>query len=85
MLDNGNLRIAGNQKTAVDDQDTEIFLEVIGRPLDVGADNSGVSTSLAEAQISYVAPKSALQKQGPIARIITFPFRFIGSILGLLF
>jgi len=85
VLDNGNLRIAGNQKTAIDDQETEIFVEGIVRPLDIGPDNSVVSTSLAEAQISYVAPKSALQKQGPIARIITFPFRFIGSILGLLF
>jgi len=79
------LRISGKQKTAIDDQETEIFVEGIVRPLDIGPDNSVVSTSLAEAQISYVAPKSALQNQGPIVRIVTFPFRFIGSILGLLF
>jgi len=85
VLDNGNLKIVGKQKTAIDDQETEIFVEGIVRPLDIGPNNSVVSTSLAEAQISYVAPKSALQKQGPIVRIVTFPFRFIGSILGLLF
>ena len=85
VLDNGNLKIVGKQKTAIDDQETEIFVEGIVRPLDIGPNNSVVSTSLAEAQISYVAPKSALQKQGPIVRVVTFPFRFIGSILGLLF
>ena len=85
VLDNGNLRIEGKQKTAIDDQETEIFVEGIVRPLDIGPDNSVVSTSLANAQISYVAPKSALQKQGPVVRIVTFPFRFIGSLLGLLF
>ena len=85
VMENGNLRIAGTQQTAIDDQETEIFVEGIVRPLDIGPDNSIVSTSLAEANIRYIAPRSAVQKQGPIVRVVTFPFRFIGSLLGLLF
>jgi len=85
VMENGNLRIAGTQQTAIDDQETEIFVEGIVRPLDISPDNSIVSTSLAEANIRYIAPRSAVQKQGPIVRVFTFPFRFIGSLLGLLF
>ena len=85
VMENGNLRISGTQQTAIDDQETEIFVEGIVRPLDIGPDNSIVSTSLAEANIRYVAPRSAVQRQGPIVRVVTFPFRFIGSLLGLLF
>jgi len=85
VMENGNLRIAGTQQTAIDDQETEIFVEGIVRPLDIGPDNSIVSTSLAEANIRYIAPRSAVQRQGPIVRVVTFPFRFIGSLLGLLF
>ena len=85
VMENGNLRISGTQQTAIDDQETEIFVEGIVRPMDIGPDNSIVSTSLAEANIRYVAPRSAVQRQGPIVRVVTFPFRFIGSLLGLLF
>ncbi|MBR54438.1 hypothetical protein CMK19_11815 [Candidatus Poribacteria bacterium] len=85
VLENGNLRISGTQQTAIDDQETEIFVEGIVRPLDIAPDNSIISTALAEANIRYVAPRSAVQKQGPIVRVITFPFRFVGSLLGLLF
>ncbi len=85
VMENGNLRISGTQQTAIDDQEKEIIVEGFVRPLDIGPDNSIVSTSLAEANIRYVAPRSAVQRQGPIVRVVTFPFRFIGSLLGLLF
>ncbi|HHZ89807.1 TPA: flagellar basal body L-ring protein FlgH [Candidatus Poribacteria bacterium] len=84
VFENGNMRVAGTQHTAIDDQETEISVEGIVRPLDISPNNSVVSSALANARIEYRAPDQQ-DKGGKIVEIIAFPFRFVGSLLGLLF
>jgi|TARA_B100000749_G_scaffold192818_1_gene149543 flagellar basal body L-ring protein FlgH len=84
VFENGNMRVAGAQHTAIDDQETEISVEGIVRPSDISPNNSVISSALANARIEYRAPNQQGQG-GKIADIIAFPFRFVGSLLSLLF
>ena len=65
-------------------QESEISVEGIVRPSDISPNNSVISSALADARIEYRAPSQQGQG-GKIADIIAFPFRFVGSLLSLLF
>ncbi|MBB15142.1 hypothetical protein CMK22_07705 [Candidatus Poribacteria bacterium] len=84
VFENGNMRVAGTQHTAIDDQETEIKVEGIVRPSDISPNNSVISSALANARIEYRAPEQQGQG-GKVVDIIAFPFRFVGSLLSLLF
>jgi flagellar basal body L-ring protein FlgH len=84
VFDNGNMRVVGTQHTAIDDQETEIKVEGIVRLSDISPNNSVISSALANARIEYRAPEQQGQG-GKVVDIIAFPFRFVGSLLSLLF
>ena len=84
VFENGNMRVAGTQHTAIDDQETEFMVEGIVRPSDISPNYSVISSAIANARIEYRAPEQQGQG-GKVVDIIAFPFRFVGSLLSLLF
>ena len=61
ILPNGNLLIDASRRVRHDDDLRVVHLTGIVRPIDVAADNTVLSTSIAEARISY-------EGYGPAAR-----------------
>lgn len=71
---NGDLRVSGEQLLRVNDERQEIVLSGRVRPIDIGENNTVVSSRLADAQISYVGDGvlSEKQKPGIVSRILTW-------------
>jgi len=53
LLPSGELRIKGEQKIQINDETQEISLAGNIRPIDIGADNTVLSTKIANARIVY--------------------------------
>lgn len=85
ILDNGNLRIEGNQFTAIDNQETEIFVSGIIRRFDIQPNNTVLSSAIANAKIEYREPGKPKKLHGTVVKIITFPLRVAESVLNILF
>ena len=60
MKDNGNMKIKGNKKVVINDEEQIISLEGIIRPEDIDLDNKIMSHKVAESNIEY-------KGEGPIA------------------
>ena len=75
---NGDMRVKGRQDISVNDEIQTLLVEGRVRPRDIGADNSVLSSRLADAKISYTGDGLLAEKQHP--GILT---RFL-SWLGLL-
>jgi flagellar L-ring protein precursor FlgH len=54
VLSNGNLLVRGEKRLTINQGDEYIRLSGIVRPTDIGPDNTVLSTSVADAKISYV-------------------------------
>jgi flagellar L-ring protein precursor FlgH len=69
---NGDLVVAGRQLIEVNDEKQHIVLSGKVRPVDIGENNTVVSTRLADANISYVGDGILAEKQQPgiISRIL---------------
>lgn len=85
VLGNGNLRVMGRQSTAIDDQETEIFVSGIIRRTDIQPNNTVFSSVLADARIEYREPQKPKKEHGTVVKVITFPFRIAGAVLKALF
>lgn len=74
--DLGNLTIEGRQTIVVNGEEQEIVLSGVVRPQDVFADNSVLSTSIANAEIAYKGAGSlgAKQQQGILTRFFHWLF-----------
>lgn len=65
----GNLRVQGDKIVTINSEDQHIVLTGIVRPEDIAADNSVLSSRLADARISYYGYGSVGDKQGtPLAQ-----------------
>lgn len=76
ILDSGDLQIAGEQLIEFNDEKQHIKLEGRVRLEDIGADNTVVSTRLANAKITYVGDGilGAQQKPGYVTRFLNWLF-----------
>ncbi len=73
---NGNLRIEGKQTILVNGEEQEIVVSGLVRASDVAADNTVLSTYVADATISYKGDGAlgAKQKPGVLTRILNWVF-----------
>lgn len=62
---NGNLQIKGNREITINNEKQFIFLSGIIRPEDISADNTVVSTAIADAKISITGSGVISDKQDP--------------------
>ncbi|MFP3982623.1 MAG: flagellar basal body L-ring protein FlgH [Desulfurivibrionaceae bacterium] len=62
---NGNLKIRGHRKIAVNNETQHIILSGLVRPTDVSADNSIQSSQIADARIDYTGTGVLSEKQQP--------------------
>jgi flagellar L-ring protein FlgH len=62
---NGDLRIKGEQEIEVNNEKQKLVVEGRVRPLDIGADNTVLSTRLSEAKIGYTGEGLLAEKQQP--------------------
>ena len=76
VLPNGTLAVEGTREVTINKEKQEIKLTGIIRPQDVAADNTVLSTSLADAKIEYTGngPISRKQRGGLLTRIFDFLF-----------
>jgi flagellar L-ring protein precursor FlgH len=76
ILPNGNLVIEGSRNVRINEDTDQITLRGVVRPEDIRADNTVLSTYLADAQISYTGsgPSKNAGKQGIIARLLDLLF-----------
>jgi flagellar L-ring protein precursor FlgH len=76
ILPSGNYLIEGSRSVKINDDLDRITVRGIARPEDIQADNTILSTFLAEAQIAYVGsgPNKNAGKQGLISRILDLLF-----------
>lgn len=76
VLPNGNLLIEGKRKVGMNRETQEIALTGIVRPLDIGPDNTVVSSLVADAQIALAGkgPVGDKQREGIITRIFKVLF-----------
>jgi len=65
VLPNGNLRIEGERKVKIDNEEETIYVSGIARPDDIQAKNVIMSTYLAEAKIEYRGGVSLSSKEKP--------------------
>ncbi|MBU1598607.1 flagellar basal body L-ring protein FlgH [bacterium] len=65
VLPNGNLRIEGERKIKIDNEEETIYVSGIARPEDIQAQNVIMSTYLAEAKIEYRGAVSLSSKEKP--------------------
>ena len=72
----GNLVVQGSRLVAVNHDQEELTLTATVRPEDVRADNTVLSTYLADAAISYRGhgPNAAAQHQGLLSRVLNWIF-----------
>lgn len=79
LLPNGNLKIRGEKRVTLNDGDEYIRLSGIVRPVDIDADNTILSTKVADATIMYTGEGAMADasKMGWLARFFVsafFPF-----------
>lgn len=76
VLPNGNLVIEGRRVNQINNETQNIYLKGIVRPVDIAADNSVLSTSLADAeiQLSGRGPGAQATKPGPLQRVFDWVF-----------
>ena len=76
VLENGNLKIAGEKKVHISQDDMIIKVAGIVRPEDIGANNQVLSISLADANIEYKG-KGVVEgghRKGFISRLLDWLF-----------
>jgi flagellar L-ring protein precursor FlgH len=78
VLPNGNLVINGNRVITVNDEQQIMEITGIVRPEDVTADNTVMSTLVADAQIKYTGKGAVAEKArlGLISRLLSMLFAF---------
>lgn len=78
VLPNGNLVINGNRVITVNDERQVMEITGIVRPEDVTAENSVLSTLVADAQIKYTGRGAIAEKQrlGLVSRLLSMLFVF---------
>lgn len=76
VLDNGNLVIEGNKEVEINEEKGMIKISGVIRPLDIQQNNTVLSSSIADAQITYSGKGVATtgQRPGLLARIINWLF-----------
>jgi len=76
ILPNGNYLIEGSRTVTINEEVDRITVRGVVRPEDIRADNTVLSTYLAEAQIAYVGsgPGKNAGKQGIIGRLLDLLF-----------
>jgi len=74
--ENGNLEIEGSRSVQTNAEKEEIKLSGKVRPQDIGADNSILSSSIADAKITHTGkgPIGSRQREGIIGRILRILF-----------
>lgn len=63
VLPNGNLVIRGSQEIMVNNEKQYITIQGVVRPADIGADNTVLSTYMADARIDYTGEGDLTRKQ----------------------
>lgn len=63
VLPNGDLRVAGEQNLTVNQETHKVRVEGRVRPQDIGADNTVVSTRLADAKLTYAGEGDLSDRQ----------------------
>jgi len=81
VLPDGNLRIEGTQALVVNREKQNIVITGIIRPEDIGADNTVLSTYIANAEIRYEGALDVDQKKG----LLSYLQRFFAGILSFIF
>jgi flagellar L-ring protein precursor FlgH len=78
VLPNGNLLIEARREIRHDRDVRQVHLSGIVRPVDIGADNTVLSTNIADARISYegFGPASRTKHKGWANRLIDFIWPF---------
>lgn len=76
VFPNGNLAIEGRQKITVNGEEQEVLLTGVIRAADISADNTILSTYVADASITYKGQGAlgAKQKPGILSRIFNWIF-----------
>lgn len=76
VFPNGNLAIEGRQKISVNGEEQEVLLTGVIRAADISADNTILSTYVADASITYKGQGAlgAKQKPGILSRIFNWIF-----------
>lgn len=74
VLENGDLRVAGQQQILVNGEKQLLQLSGRVRPVDISDANSVASTRLAEADITYLGDGilAEKQRQGVLSRVLTW-------------
>jgi flagellar L-ring protein precursor FlgH len=78
VLPNGNLVIRGSQEIMVNNEKQYITVQGVARPIDISAENTIISTYLADARIDYTGQGdlSRKQREGWLSRFldVVWPF-----------
>lgn len=81
VLPGGNLRIEGTQALVINREKQNIIITGVVRPEDIGADNTILSTYIADAEIKYDGSLNVEQRKG----LLSFLGRFFAGLFDLLF
>jgi flagellar L-ring protein precursor FlgH len=75
VLSNGNLRIQGEKWIRINHGEEYIRLQGIVRPVDIGPDNSILSTQIANVQVAYGGTGTLADSNQPgwLTRLFTSP------------
>ncbi|MFH1625984.1 MAG: flagellar basal body L-ring protein FlgH [Pseudomonadota bacterium] len=78
VLPNGNLVIRGRKRVTINNEDQIIVISGLVRPKDISADNTVLSTYVADARIEYTGKGVLADKQRPgwLARFIDWVWPF---------
>jgi flagellar L-ring protein precursor FlgH len=76
VLPNGTLKIVGHKQIRVNDEDTQITIQGVIRPLDISPDNRIDSSNVADMQVDFKGsgPASAKATPGILTRILNWLF-----------
>lgn len=76
VLPNGTLRVVGHKNIRVNDEETEITVKGIIRPMDISTDNHIDSSRLADMTIDFkgTGPNSAKATPGLLTRVLNWLF-----------
>jgi len=71
VLSNGNLKVKGEKRVRINQEEQVIYLEGVVRPQDIGPDNTISSTDIAQIKIRYEGkgPISEARRPGFLTRI----------------
>ncbi len=78
VLPNGNLVLRGSQEILVNNEKQYITIQGVVRPVDIGTDNTVLSTYIADARIDYTGEGdlSRKQREGWLSRFIDVVWPF---------